>query len=182
MDRSYIVFAALSDQTNEGWIWFCNPSLRTRTIVRMHHLETDRVVYCESRKIDPNFLAQYKQSAREIENPDEALVMSEWYRNALGGFATTSITGVQIKLDITPAKIPGWRSLRASCHHPDIAVRVGTRLGVLGAWLGLVGLVPALLELTNLNTGCRVSSLIAVAVAGAIVGSLACRGVKPPTS
>lgn len=182
MEKPYIIFAALSDQANEGWIWFCNPPFHTRTVVRVRHPKTGRVVFCESRKIDRNFLAQYKQSALEIENPDEALVMSEWYRNALGGFATTIMSGDHVKLDITPAKIPVWRSLRASCHHPDIAVRVGTRLGVLGAWLGLVGLVPALLELTNLNRGWRVSSLIAVAVAGAIVGSLACQGVKPPIS
>jgi hypothetical protein len=182
MERSYTVFAALSDQTNEGWIWLHNPSLHTRTIVRVRHLETDRVVFCESRKIDSNFLAQYMQSAREIKNPDGALVISEWYRNALGGFATSGMSGDQVKLDITRAKIPVWRSLRASCHHPDIAVRVGTRLGVLGAWLGLVGLVPAVLELTELNRSCRASFLIAIAVAGAFVGSLACRGVKPPIS
>jgi hypothetical protein len=182
MERSYTVFAALSDQTNEGWIWFRNPSLHTRTIVRVRHPETDRVVFCESRKIDSNFLAQYKQSAREIKNPDGAIVISEWYRNALGGFATSGMSGDQVKLDITRAKIPVWGSLRASCHHPDIAVRVGTRLGVLGAWLGLVGLVPALMDLTELHRGCRASFLIAVAVVGAIVGSLACRGVKPPIS
>jgi hypothetical protein len=133
MEKPYTVFAALSDQANEGWIWFCNPLLHTRTIVKVCHSKTGRVVFCESRKIDPNFLVQYRQSAREIMNPDEALVISEWYRDALGGFATTSSGGDKVKLDITPAQIPGWRSLRASCHHPDIAVRVGTRLGVLGA-------------------------------------------------
>lgn len=182
MENPYTIFAALSDQTNEGWVWFSNPPLHTRTIVRVHHPKTGRVVFCESRKIDPNFLTQYKQQKQGIEKPDEALVISEWYRDALGGFPTTKMSGDQVKLDITPAQIPGWRSLRASCHHPDNAVRVGTRLGVLGTWLGLVSLVPALLELANLNSGCRVSSLITVAVVGAIVGSLACRGVKPPTS
>jgi hypothetical protein len=181
MEKPYTVFAALSDQTNEGWIWFRNPPLHTRTIVKVRHPETGLVVFCESRKIDSNFLTQYKQQTqREIKKPDETLVISEWYRDALGGFPTTRMSGDQVKLDITPARIPVWRSLRASCHHPDIAVRVGTRLGVLGAWLGLVSLVPALLELSNLNSGCRGSSLIAVAVVGAIFGSLACRGVNRP--
>ncbi|HEV3275561.1 MAG TPA: hypothetical protein VG860_01990 [Terriglobia bacterium] len=182
MENPYTIFAALSDQTNEGWVWFSNPALDTRTIVRLRHPQTGRVLFCESRKIDANFLTQYKQQTQEIEKPDEALVISEWYRDALGGFPTTRMSGSQVKLEITPAQIPGWRSLRASCHHPDIAVRVGTRLGVLGAWLGLVSLVPALLELANLKRACRVSLLITVAVVGAIVGSLACRGAKRPTS
>jgi len=77
MENPYAIFAALSDQTNEGWIWFSNPSLHTRTIVKVRNPKAGRVVFCESRKIDPNFLAEYKQSAREIENPDKALVMSE---------------------------------------------------------------------------------------------------------
>ncbi len=181
MEKPYTIFAALSNETNEGWIWFSKPPLHTRTIVRVHNSQTRRVVFCESREIDYNFLTQYneRRHTQKITNPDEALVISEWYRDALGGFAPSK-SGEQVKLDITQAQIPVWRSLRACCHHPHIAVRVGTRLGVLSAWLGLIGLGAALLELTAIKGGCRVSSLIAVAVVGAIIGWLACRGVEPP--
>src|SRR5258708_5718418 len=58
MEKHYTIFAARSDETNEGWIWFSNPPLHTRTIVKVHHPKTGRVVFCESRKIDSNFLAQ----------------------------------------------------------------------------------------------------------------------------
>ncbi len=184
MERLYTIFAAMRDETNEAWIWFSNPRLGTRTVVKVHNPKTGRVVFCESRKIDLNFLAQYNERphTQEIRNPDEALVISEWYRDALGGFSTTCNSGHQVSLGVTRARIPGWRSLRASCHHPDIAVRLGVRLGALGIGLGLVGLMAALLELADLTSGCRVAALIATAVVGATVGTLACRGVKAPVS
>jgi hypothetical protein len=183
VEKPYRIYAALSDETNAGWIWFSCPPLPTRTIVKVRHPKNSRVVYCESRKIDHNFVREYNKPPRtNIDNSCEALVLSEWYRNALGGFATSSMSGDQVKLEITTAQIPVLRSLRACCHHPDIAVRVGTRLGVLGTWLGLVGLVAALPELATLNSCYRVFFLIAVTVVGAVVGIPACLGVRPPTS
>lgn len=177
MKKNYTIFAALSDEANEGWVWFGCPSLPARTIVKVHCPKTCRTVFCESRKIDSNFQKHYndQEHTRKIQNPCESLVISEWYRDALGGFLTKE----SIELDITPVHIPAWSGIRASCHHPEIAVRVGTRLGVLGAWLGLVGLSAALLDL---KSTCGVLSLIAVALVGAIAGCLACRRTPPPMS
>jgi hypothetical protein len=188
MKRPYRIFAAVSDEASEGWIWFKDPSFPTRTIVKVRNPKTGRIVFCESRQIDANFVEGYNERphTQNIEDNAEALVISAWYRDALGGFETTCQSKKQVELDITPARIRVefgvWGSLRAACHQPNIAVRVGTRLGVLGAWLGLVALVPALLELIGLKAGCRVSSLIliAVAVGFAIPGYLVCRGVKHP--
>lgn len=175
MEKPYKIFAALSDESNVGWIWFGCPPLPTRTIIKVRHPQNRRVVYCESRKIDCNFVTKYNNPPRKnIADSCEALVLSEWYRNALGGFATTGISGDHVNLDITAAKIPIWKSIRACCHHPDIAVRVGTRLGVLGAWLGLVSLVAAMPEYCH-----RDFDLIAVAVVGAI-GIFACWPVRRP--
>ena len=180
MKKPYRIFAAISEETNAGWIWFGCPALPTRTIVRVWHPKNRRFVYCESRKIDDNFVTKYNQpSRRHIDKKCEALIISEWYRNALGGFSTGREYEDQVTLEIKPAQIPVWRSLRACCHHPDIAVRVGTRLGVLATWLGIVALMAAL---PKLNSFYRVSFLIAVAIVGAILGILACLGVKPPTS
>jgi hypothetical protein len=184
MEKLYTIFAAISDETNEGWIWLSDPPLPPRTVVRVYDPVSGRVVFCETRSIDDNFRRQYnkREQTKKIDNSLEALVVSEWYRNALGGFATTAKSNNQVKLNITPAGMPGWRSLRASCNHPDLAVRVGTRLGVLGAWLGLVGLIPPLFDIARIQGVCRVQYLIAVAVVGAIIGILACRGVRRPTS
>ncbi len=176
MKKAYTIFAALSDEANEGWVWFGCPSLPARTIVKVHCPRTHRTVYCESRRIDPNFKCKYNETPRQyIQNPCESLVIGEWYRNALGGIATKQV----VELDITPARVPAWSGIRASCQHPQIVVRVGTRLGALGAWLGLVGFAAALLDH---NSDCGILSLIAVALVGAVVGGLACSGTQPPTS
>jgi hypothetical protein len=184
MIRPYRVFAALSDEASEGWIWFKAPPFPTRTIVKACNPKTGHIVFCESHQLDDNFVTKYNAQRRtqKIEVQAEALVISAWYRDALGGFETTCQSGRQVELDITQSRFGAWCSLRAACHQPDIAVRVGTRLGVLGAWLGLVGLAPALLELIGLKARCRVSSLIliAVAVGFAIPGVWVCRGVTHP--
>ncbi len=175
MNKTYTIFAALSDETNEGWVWFRSPSLPTRTIVKIYCRATNRTVFCESRKIDPNFVKQHndRPHTAKIASTCEPLVISEWYRNALGGFATKS----GVELEITQPRIPVWRDLRVSCHHPQIAVRLATRLGVLGTWLGNVGLTAALLDLKSCLGGLL---LIAVAVIGAAIGFIACRGPNPP--
>jgi len=183
MEKPYKIFPALYDEAGESWIWFTEPPLPSRTVVRVKNPQTKRVVYCESREIDPNFLKHYNQHPRsKIENPDEALVIGEWYRDALGGFETTHTSASLVKLDIKPAPCPGWRGLRASCQHPDIAVRIGTRLGVIGLWLGVVGLLPTVLELGGIERECRLWPVVAVAVAGVLAGWCACRGVKSPRS
>jgi hypothetical protein len=177
MKKTYTIFAALSDETNERWVWFRCPPFPTRTIVKVHYPKTGRTIFCESRKIDPNFLEQYngKEHTLKIQNECEALVISKWYRNALGGFETKG----KVDLEITQSKCRTWGSLRASCNHPDISVRVGTRLGVLGTWLGFVGLAAALFDLKSYYGA---SSLVVLAVVGGIIGYLVCRGAKPATS
>jgi hypothetical protein len=83
----------------------------------------------------------------DIDTRFDTLVMGEWYRDALSIAATTQSnnrTGA-VPLVVKKVRCWGWRSLRSACHHPDPVVRLATRLGVLGTWLGLVALVdPAL--------------------------------------
>jgi len=185
MKKSYRILAAQSDESNEGWIWFKDPKIPTRTIVKVRNTRTGHVVYCQSRQIDDNFVMQYDAGAQRQKikgEVNEVLVISAWYRDALGGFETTCRSGKPVELEITPARVRvdfgGWGSLRAACHQPDIAVRVGTRLGVLGTWLGLVGLMAVLLEITGLDIVCRAYSLLAVSVVFAIPCIMVCRGVR----
>jgi hypothetical protein len=181
MKKAYTIYAALSDEANEGWIWFSCPPIRTRTIVKVYHPKNNRAIFCVSRNIDPNFRTQYndRQHTLNIQNSCEALVISQWYRDALGDFETKK---GQVELEITPARIWGWRSIRACCHHPEIAVRVGTRLGVLGAWLGIIGLAAALLNMADIKGSLGVIILITLAALGGVVGSIVCRGVKRPVN
>ena len=147
---SYIIRAARDEEANDGWIWMALPS---RTVVRIKNPSARRHVYCQVRDIrDPNFLKRYNTSNAgriAISHPCETMVISNWYRDALGGFNTTgkdNETG-RVGLDVKPVQRWGWEALRAASHHPDIVVRLGVRLGVLGAWLGILGLIFGLTPL-----------------------------------
>lgn len=185
----YIIRAARDEDTNEGWVWMAHyPS---RTIVKLTanpgaawQIWKPRTVYCQARKIDPNFIKSYNKRELTIkiplENGEPTIVMSAWYRDALGGLHAVRNDNSTTKTAVKdrPCCVPVWRSLRAACHHPEISVRLGTRLGVLGVWLGVVGLTPTAVQLF----GARPANTIfaAIAVAGAIVGLIVCRGPRRP--
>ncbi len=144
----YIIRAALHDEANEGWVW--TRKFGSRSVVKITNTENCRSVYCQVRKIDVNFENEYEKDPQRIPLTDaDTVVMSQWYRDALGGFTTTqkdNETGL-VDLKIKPLSGPcrWWGSLRAAAHHPDIVVRIGLTLGVLGAILGVVSLIPTLL-------------------------------------
>ena len=185
----YIVRAARDEETNEGWIWMkFHPS---RTVVKITKRPKPcwqfwqrRSVYCQVRNFDQNFLGKYNNNqSRRIKIPcknrESTIVMSQWYRDALGGFGTTNKdnkTG-KVELCVKPAKLAGWRSVRAACHHPDIVVRLGTRLGVLGLGLGIVGFAPVVTQGLELGAECSRCVILAIAL---LIGLLACRGPRRP--
>jgi hypothetical protein len=159
----YTVYAAIEDEYNDGWVWLQCPNYPSRTLIQLRNPENGRVTYCEARHIDQNFLDRYRGDPERttvhggISIPEQALVISEWYRNALGGFDTSARRRERAEkegrraitttlIEIRPLFRYGWGALRAASHHPDIAVRVGTRLGMLGVWLGLVGLIGLVLD------------------------------------
>jgi hypothetical protein len=137
----YDLYAALTEDENAGWVWINNPKYPSRSVVQIIYKK--RKVFCQVRQIDANFLRRYEQQPRRhISDLSKAIVINEWYRDALGGLGFGPTADLWLKA-------PRWwwcgtKSVRAACHHPDLAVRLGTRLGVLGAWLGLVGVCLAL--------------------------------------
>ena len=160
----FIVRAAVSEETNNGWVWVQTPcdtrldsELTPRTIVTIKQKGEPcwSCIYVEVRKIDDNFRKQYncKASTVSICQKKNVVVMSEWYRQALGIVKTTpknDESQTEILL-INRSKLPVWRSLRAACHHPDLVVRLGTRLGITGVWLGIVGVGLGLMGTNVLN-------------------------------
>ena len=125
-----------------------------REIVRAQNDSQDRTTRGESpvphlrrseknRRQFPRELQLRFQEDRVSPRNHDTLVMAEWYRKALGISRTTSPdneTGT-VRLAVRPSRRQGWRSLRAACHHPDLSVRLGTRLGMVGVCLGVVGIV-----------------------------------------
>jgi hypothetical protein len=176
----YTIYAALTEEENEGWIWFEQPNFKTRTLVKVYNPDTNRSILCVSRHIDENFLRRYNGRCHiiTITNPSKSLVINEWYRDALGGFATTFHSGHDLTLIITPLKLWGWRDVRAACQHPDIVARIGTRLGLVGTWLGVVGVAGSVLEFSNPGRATKLTIFLVMALLTALTAYFASRGTK----
>lgn len=137
------LFAALHDDTNQGWIWLQNAKLSARCVVKITNPENGKCIYCETLQIDTNFLEKYNQSPRiNIADPASSLVINGWFRAKLGGLATQS----DVPLIIKPSEC--WRGKFKACtYHPQIVVRVAAWLGAIGLVLGIVGLLLGVLSL-----------------------------------
>ena len=87
---SYIIRAALAEEANEGWVWL-ETKRPSRSVVKIKDCVTKHTVFCQIRKLDGNFIKKYNKnpSTINITNSSKTIVMSEWYRDALGGFPTT---------------------------------------------------------------------------------------------
>lgn len=175
----YIIRAALHDEANEGWVW--TRQYMSRTIVRIRNPKNKRSVFCQVRKLDGNFCEIYRDDPKKRRVPiidADTVVMSQWYRDALGGLDTTNIDNKSglVDLDIDPYEFywRWWGSLRAAAHHPDIVVRLGTRLGVIGVWLGLVGIGIPLLQMILSCEWAAFAVTAAVLIVFMALGTWAC--------
>ncbi|GBE44305.1 MAG TPA: hypothetical protein ENH11_05820 [Candidatus Acetothermia bacterium] len=183
--KSYIIRAALHEEATEGWIWM--EEFRSRTLVKVTNSDKTRSVICQTRKFDKNFLKIYndKKSIRaEIKKNERksTIVMGEWYRDALGGFDTTANSGKEQELVVKKIRcgFRGWATLRAAArYHPDIVVRLGTRLGVLGAGLGILGIASPMVEWFEFGS-CSKGIIPIAALAFGILAYFACRTPRPP--
>lgn len=133
------IYASLREDVQQGWVWLLDPSLPPRSVVKILNISTGKSIYCEALQIDSNFLDFYNNPSRfKISSPDEALVISQWYRASLGGLSTQST----VKLIIKPCNSFFGKFL-ACIHHPQIVVRVAAWLGFVSILLGLLSLVLA---------------------------------------
>ena len=186
IETDFIIRAALSEETNDGWVWVHMPakSFAPRTIVRVdrrlrgHRFRT----YVEARTIDDNFRRNYNACSKRIAVVEQrdTLVMAEWYRDALRIPRTTAPDNVtdMVSLSVVSARMPVWPSLRAACHHPALSVRLGTRLGMVGVCLGVVGLWVGLLgtdALQDVGDGNEILGVVCVIVLP-LLAILASRG------
>ena len=130
------LFAALHEDTHQGWVWLQDSSLPPRSIVKITNLINKKAVYCEALQIDSNFLTAYNQSPRvSITEPQSSIVMGAWYRAAIGGLSTQR----EVSLNVKPCNSP-WGRFMACVRHPQTVVRVAAWLGFISVILGVVGL------------------------------------------
>lgn len=129
------LFAALHEDTHQGWVWLQDSSLPPRSIVKITNSINKKVVYCEALQIDSNFLTNYNQSPRvPITEPQSSLVIGSWYRAALGGLSIQQ----EVSLNVKPCNSL-WGRFMACVHHPQTVVRVAVWLGLISVILGLAG-------------------------------------------
>lgn len=137
------LFAALREDTQQGWVWLKDQNLPTRSIIKINNPANGKVVYCEALQIDNNFLNVYNTPPRKtISNPENVMVINGWYRSKLGGLDTQS----EVDLNIKPSNC-WWGKLKACTDHPQVVVRVAAWLGAIGLFLGILGLILGVLSL-----------------------------------
>ena len=137
------IYASLAEDAQQGWIWSNYPAFRHRSVIKITDTKTQRSVYCEILQIDKNFIRRYnKAGTYKIEKPEDAVVMSEWYRQSLGYYTQETISTMNIK----PAT-GSWGRFRACTDHPQVVVRVAAWLGLISVCLGMVGVILGALSL-----------------------------------
>jgi hypothetical protein len=174
------VYAARHDESDKGWVWSKKEGTLTRTIVLLKNREKKRSVYCEYRELDRNFVNLYNDEHRGFDpkyslptNPaqwKDIIIIGGWYRDALGHIKQQST----IDLDIVKPLLSSWAGLRAACQHPDPGVRVATRLAVIGTWLGVIGLLFAVLPSLHLS----MCEGVGISAALLILALIICRGAN----
>ena len=163
------LFAALHEGAQQGWVWLQDPTLPARSLIRIKNPDNGKVVYCEALQIDENFLDTYNQKPRfTISTPKEALVISGWYRAALGGVSTQS----DVHLSIKPCN-SWWGKFKASTHHPQTVVRVAAWLGLISVILGLWSAVLGAASLWAAEPNIAVERDVQKATASEVRGSSA---------
>jgi hypothetical protein len=157
LTKEFRIFPALREDTDKGWVWLYDNSLSTsRQTIRIKKGRYS--VYCEHRVFDENVARHYNENedTKHRQRNDETLVLkreadviviSGWYRGALGGLKLQDEGGPKETLTICKPRIAVWADLRAGCHHPEPSVRVGTRIAILSTWLGVAALLPSLTEI-----------------------------------
>lgn len=151
LDISMKIYAATSEDSQQGWVWLQISALPSRSVVKITCADTSKSIYCEALQIDKNYLTSYNQSPRiTITDPTEALVINAWHRAKLGGIDTQSVRMLNVK-----AANSVWGKIRACIDHPQIGIRVAIWLGLLSVALGLIAIAPLLVALVRYIIGLR---------------------------
>lgn len=132
-----IVFASLSEDINNGWVWLPEAFIPKRIVVKVQNLDNKKCVYCEALPIGNNFVKRYNNAdgTYKIEDPNSCIVLNEWYREKLG----IDSTQIEQKFKVTLADNP-FGHFRASFSHPQIVVRLAMELALIGLILGIISL------------------------------------------
>jgi len=136
----YKVLAALRGELNQGWVWATNSGLEPRSIVKITNLKNNKSIYCECLEIEKNYRFTYNNPPREkIKENEATITISAWYRKKLGGIKTKNIHELEIR-----AENGMCGKLQANLQHPQVIVRMATKLAILSVGLGAISICLSL--------------------------------------
>jgi hypothetical protein len=143
----FYIQAALHGESSSGWIWAARSELLARSFVKITNKRNRKSVICEYREIDSYFIKTYdcaseEKCAEPLRLDKNPIVMSLWYRHALG----IKNEGIYEDLSIDPISSK-FSVIRAGSQHPDPMVRLATGLGLVGVWLGIDSIGLSLIPL-----------------------------------
>jgi len=140
MRKRYTVFAALYDDTNQGWIWMPKEKgFNSRDYITLKSTETSKKITCTCRIIDDNFLTYYNQPPRiNIQDPNLALVISAYYRDMLGELKTGETYEFEIE---KVGKFNYRRKIIAILHHPDNGIKIAACLAIISIFVSLISVI-----------------------------------------
>lgn len=94
-------------------------------------------------RLDENYRKKYKdKTGNDIDPPEKALVINEWYRQRLGNLETQREYDLEIKHKVTI-----FGRLKAIMGHPQAAIRIAFWLAFISIVIGIIGLVIGLLSI-----------------------------------
>lgn len=140
------VFAALEQDMDQGWVWVSQVDIQARCLVRIKNKRNNRIIYCEARIIDENYLRKYSQAnTYHLCKNTPTICISEWYRMSLG----ISNTGKIHDIDISPEKnlVARFRTLTS---HPQLIVRLASWVSIISLILGAISLLLGFDKLCHL--------------------------------
>jgi len=144
MKKNLEVYASFQEDSNVGWVWI--PPLDT--IHSRDHIEvsqTNNSVICVARVIDKNFLYLYNKAPRNIiTDENNAIIISEYYRDKLGGIKTGQKYDFEIK---RICKLNFVSKTRALMQHPDNAVKIACWLALVSVGLSILGVVMSAIQM-----------------------------------
>jgi len=137
MKRKFIIYAALYEESKEGWVWIPPSNDISSEFIRIINPKTRKCIVCEKRTLDDNYVEYYnnRRGTRKINKEDieRCVVISEYYRNKLGNIPTKE----EVELEIVETnKIRGH--LQGIWHHPNQYLRYGMTISMT---LGAVSLI-----------------------------------------
>lgn len=141
------IYTSLREDVNQGWVWIGKPDLPERCVVKISNISNGEKVYCETLKIDDNFLNHYncRENTLKINDKSKSIVINYWYRAKLGNIPQNEF----VDLEITPyygcCICKCYANIMACIQHPQIIVRMAIWLGIISVALGIIGVGISLL-------------------------------------